>query len=44
MTTYWMNELVYESTACPAWLGWTLVGLVAVFAIATIATIILVNK
>lgn len=44
MNAYWMNELVYEGTACPAWLGWTLIGLVALFIIATITTIILVNK
>ena len=44
MNAYWMNELVYEGTACPAWLGCTLIGLVVLFAVATITTIILVNK
>ena len=44
MNAYWMNELVYEGTACTAWLGWTLIGLVVLFAVATITTIILVNK
>lgn len=44
MNAYWMNELVYEGTTCPAWLSWTLIGLVVVFILATITTIILVNK
>lgn len=44
MDAYWMNELVYEGVTCPAWLGWTLIGLVVAFGIAAITTIILVNK
>ena len=44
MNAYWMNELVYEGTTCPEWLVWTLIGLVVAFCIATITTIILVNK
>ena len=41
MNAYWMNELIYKGTTCPTWLGWTLIGLVVVFGI---ATIILVNN
>ena len=44
MNAYWMNELIYEGTTCPAWLGWTLIGLAVAFGVFTIATIILVNK
>lgn len=44
MNAYWMNELIYEGTTCPAWLCWTLIGLVVLFIIATVTTIILVNK
>ena len=44
MNAYWMNELVYEGTACPAWLGWTLIGLVVAFGIAAIVAIVLANK
>lgn len=44
MNAYWMNELLYKGTECPAWLAWTLIGLVGAMIVGVVVAIILVNK
>lgn len=44
MTTYWMNELLYEGTTCPEWLVPVLITLVGVLVVGTVVTMVLVNK
>lgn len=44
-TAMWIaNSNLDNTTACPEWLGITLVALVVAFGVAAIATIIAVNK
>lgn len=44
MTTYWMNELVHENATCSPLIAGILIGLVAMFAIATVVAIVKLNK
>ena len=44
MNAYWMNELVYEGTACPEWMVPVLVVLVGALVVGTVITMVLVNK
>lgn len=39
-----MDVCINSSVTCPAWLVWTMVGVAVAFGIATVVTIILVNK
>lgn len=44
MNAYWMNELVYERTACPEWMVPVLIALVGMLVVGTVVTMVLVNK
>lgn len=44
MNTYWINELIHENATCNPWIAGVLIGLVAVFAIATVVAIVKLNK
>lgn len=44
MNAYWINELIHETATCNPWIAGMLIGLVAVFAIATVVTIVKLNK
>lgn len=44
MNIYWINELVHENATCNPWVAGVLIGLVAVFAIATVITMVKMSK